>query len=451
MSKFKLSNYTVITEFLENDTSEKSRIIYSTRTAKALIIADSIIQKLLNNDFNSISNEALLKLINMELIVPEDQIEFNEIIAQNRVSLNDTKTLEVTMQPGANCQLGCHYCGQVHSKNSMTETIYDSVIKRITHNLGNKNYEGIYMTWYGGEPLTALKQIRELTSKLKDLTTEKKLSYSAGMITNGLSLKLNIFEELVTKHDITFFQITIDGTKEHHDKRRITKKGEKTYDIIFKHILDITSSPLWKEKKCTLLLRINIDSTNYESVIPFLNILAEHQLQSKIILHFATITNWGGNNAGEVSLTKEDFADIEIDWFIHAKNLGFYFNVMPGRVYQTCMVVDKDQEVYDAYGNIYPCWEFPYTPKYEKGEYLVGNVTKPYDTYNEHAKTRDWYDEVSEGTTWCLKCNLFPICGGACPKSWYEGTPPCPPFKNNLEDRLILQHLMGNNKIDKII
>jgi len=114
------------------------------------------------------------------------------------------------------------------------------------------------------------------------------------------------------------------------------------------------------------------------------------------------------------------------------------------------MVVHQKSEVYDAYGNIYPCWEFPYTPFYEQEEYLIGNVKLPAETYNTHAKTRDWHEDIKDPNIWCSKCKFFPVCGGACPKSWYEGQPACPSFKYNIEDRLFLAYYLQNNSTKSI-
>lgn len=450
MSKFKLSHYTIITDILDENVKIPKRIIFSALSGQALTISDIIVQQLLLGNFNDISKKTLLQLIDFEFVVPENYERYNQIVAQNKISTQDNNVLGVTMQPSANCQLGCHYCGQVHTKKNITKDLYNNLIDRVTHNLNNKNFKSIYVTWYGGEPLMALNQIRELTHKFKELVNTKNLGYEAGMITNGLSLKNKIFTELVSEHNLTFFQITIDGMAEHHDKRRITKSGEKTFDIMLKNIFNMVANPLYKEKNCRLNLRINIDSTNYESVIPFLNLLADNNLQDKISVQFAPVANWGGNKAGEVSLTKEDFAVIEIDWLMHAIKLGFNFNLIPSRNYQTCMVVDKDQEVYDANGNIYPCWEFPYTPAYEKGNYVIGNLKNPYSTYNENVITRNWYNDVEEEKNFCLKCKFLPLCGGACPKEWHEGTPPCPSYTMNIEDKLVLQYMLDKNKFKEL-
>lgn len=451
MSDYKLSYYTIITDVVNENSPDPKRILYSTRTGLAITIKDEILEKVKQEKFESISNDVLMNLIESEFIVPKMENEFDEVMIQNRISLDDNTTLGITMQPGANCQLGCHYCGQVHTKKAMSEDMYPQLLKRIESNLKNKNYNHLSVTWYGGEPLMAYKQIRELTNEFSELAKTKNLAYSAGMITNGLSLKINIFEELVTKYHLNFFQITIDGTKEHHDTRRITKEGASTFDIIFKNVVAITAHPLYKEKGVVINIRINIDQTNYQSVIPLLEILVEHNLQKLVKVQFAPITDWGGNDAAKNSLSKEDFAVIEIDWLMFAIKHDFHFDLLPTRILQTCMVVDHDQEVYDANGNIYPCWEFPYTPTYEGGEYLIGNISNHESSYNTKAITRDWYDDLEKGTTWCKTCQFLPACGGSCPKSWYEGTPACPTFKYNMEDRLTLQYIVDSNKFKELV
>lgn len=450
MTKFKLSNYTVTTDILDEEAKVPKRIIYSTLTGQAVTISDEIYQDLKNSNFDKIANDILLKLINFEFIVTDKFDDFEFVNKINSVSINDNNVLGVTMQPGANCQLGCHYCGQVHTKKYMDEALYEPLIERISNNLSQRDYKAFSVTWYGGEPLMALPQIRSLSKRFKDLVLPKDLEYRAGMITNGLSLKNKIFEELVLEHQVTFFQITIDTVAEHHDKRRITKTGEKTFDLIFKNVIDVTNNPIYKEKKCNIVIRINIDSSNYESVIPFLDFLAEKKLNDKVSVDFAPVANWGGNDAGKESLTKEDFAVIEIDWLMHAIKLGFRFNLIPGRSFQVCMVVDENQEVYDANGNIYPCWEFPYTPVYEGGDYKVGNILEDSSSYNMDAITRNWHEDVKDEKIWCNTCTYYPVCGGACPKHWHEGTPACPSFKYNMEDKLVLQYLMDKNNIEEL-
>ena len=50
----------------------------------------------------------------------------------------------------------------------------------------------------------------------------------------------------------------------------------------------------------------------------------------------------------------------------------------------------------------------------------------------------DWYDAMAAGETGCRECAILPLCGGACPKLWREGSPPCPPLRDNVRQRLDL-------------
>jgi uncharacterized protein len=151
----------------------------------------------------------------------------------------------------------------------------------------------------------------------------------------------------------------------------------------------------------------------------------------------------------DVGLSKQEYAKHEIEWLIYAIQKGFSVpDMIPERTHQPCMVVDKDSEVYDANGNIYPCYEFSYTPFYDNPEHTIGNLKLPEETYNQNVKTRDWFDsEIENGKSWCKGCKFFPVCGGGCVKKWYVDEPACPTFKFNMEERLMLDYLI-KKKVD---
>ena len=58
---------------------------------------------------------------------------------------------------------------------------------------------------------------------------------------------------------------------------------------------------------------------------------------------------------------------------------------------------------------------------------------------------RTWFDEIPNAEYWCKTCKFLPVCGGACPKSWYEGKPACPSFKYNINERLFLNKMALQN------
>jgi uncharacterized protein len=444
----KLSNYILATDVLDDVSLDNKRIIFSTRTATSILVEESIYTNLNAGRFDAIDAEMRSVLEEKEFIVPEEQDEFEYIMTVNSKVKEQGNFLSMTIQPSANCQLGCHYCGQTHSKHYASDAVIDKYYERIVYLLSQKSYEGIAITWYGGEPLTGYSSIRKTSAKLIKLAEERGLRYTADMITNGLSLKPALFKELVEDCKVMNYQITLDGTAESHDQRRVTKTGDATFDIIFKNIRDVTDLPEFREKGCGISIRVNIDKTNYQYVEPLIDYVNEHRLQGKVSMYFATIVDFGGNDAGKASLQKDFFAEKEIEWLLKCYEYNIAVNVMPKRTYSVCMVEKQDSEVFDAFGNIYACWEFPYSETYGQGDSLIGNLFFPKETYNSNATLRNWNEMLTSGQTWCKTCKHLPICGGGCPKSWFEGTPACPPFKSNYKDRLLLDYFIRKKKED---
>jgi uncharacterized protein len=306
------------------------------------------------------------------------------------------------------------------------------------------------ITWYGGEPLTGYSSILKASEALIGLAERNKIHYVSDMITNGLSLKPSLFKELVVKCKVTNYQITIDGVAEAHDKRRITKEGHPTFDIITRNIINVVNTDLYESHHCHISIRVNIDKTNHQFVEPLIDFINDHDLNSKVSMYFAPIVDFGGNDAGKEALEKNFFAEKEVEWLLKCYEYNIPVKTLPSRSYSVCMVENENSEVLDAFGNIYACWEFPYSETYGQGESLIGNLFFPKESYNKSATLRDWNQTLKEGKTWCKTCKHLPVCGGGCPKSWHEGTPACPPFKFNYKDRLLLDYYMRrNNKHNK--
>ena len=449
---FVTSRYLAFSEPFDDQKGKLKRILFSTRTSATVLIDDSAIQKILDNNYTDFDDELLDLLFSMEIIIPENENEFEEIMIQNNSLLDVNSHLDLTIQPTANCQLGCHYCAQEHSKNNMNNDVYARTLERVTSKLESKKFKNLSVTWYGGEPLNALSQLKKISTEIIELCKINNVEYDGSIITNGLSLKPNIFKDLYLNHNVLNYQITLDGTAEHHDKRRITKKGEHTFNIIFKNIIDIINLDCYQEKvKEPILIRTNIDKTNLNSIKDLVDLFAENDAQGKIQFSFAPIVDWGDKKYGTIDgFTKRDFADIEIDLLLYAHQKGFLIDtsLVPKREFMPCMVVAKDSEVFDAFGNVYPCYEFTYTPAYNEDKHKIGNLLDKNFIPNDLATTRNWYNDIrKEDFANCNKCELLPVCGGGCVKNWYNDETGCPSFKFNISDRLLIDYLNKNQAL----
>lgn len=446
---YKVSRYLIFSDILDDTQQDLKRIAYSTRTGEAVILSDAVYVAIQNNDFSTLESSVLQLLFKMEILVPYDENEFETILNQNIEIEKDNQALSFVIQPTANCQLGCHYCGQSHAKHTMDDHFIPKIMERIAYMSANKKYNSLGITWFGGEPLMGYSQIKKLSGNFIDLCREKKWNYWSKIVTNAVSLKKNIALELIKECKVSYFQITIDGTKEFHDQRRVTKKDANgTFDIILANLLDLLDLEEFKSTRSFVEIRMNIDKTNYQSIPELIDLFVEHKVHEKNVgLTFAAILDWGGNDASSASLSNEFFAEREIEWYMYAAAKGFKVSdVIPSRQFAPCMVVNESAEVFDAYGNIFPCYELPITPVYNSPEYKIGNLMLPPETDNKNAITRNWFKDIKKGISWCPDCTYFPVCGGGCPKEWYNAKPACPSFKFNGEDRVILQHLLDNTE-----
>ncbi|AZB22157.1 SPASM domain-containing protein [Kaistella haifensis] len=449
---YKLSRYVYVTNSSIGN-EEEQKLIYSTKSGDVMIINESTLKKLQENNIKELGEEILDKLIFSEIVVPEEENEFKTLIDEFNLSKLDNDSLGLVITPTANCQLGCSYCGQSHSKINIDKELSNKIISHISNKLKLKKYSNIDLTWYGAEPLMGINAIRELSKKLIDICKFEGVIYNASMITNGLNLNLKNFEELVSDLNVRSFQITIDGIKETHDNSRYTKKGKPTFDVITKNLINAINSKSFFIYKPNFIIRVNVHKENFRDVENLLEYFKKVGIHDKITMSFAPVHDWGNNKADEQGLTIQEYSELEIEWNMKMQELGYNkVNLIPNRIYGTCMTTTDDAELIDANGKISYCWEVPYTSDFESDSgFFIGDLTKAYYqgdiSKQKDYPLRDWYNDIENGnnnSSNCKNCIYLPVCGGQCPISWYKGVRACPSFKFNMEERLILNYIEQN-------
>lgn len=438
--KYKLSNYSIFSKL--SDSSKY--IVYNTVSGEICVITDIFYYCLINDLIDQIPQKPLQSLIEKNIIVEYNKNELVNIIEENEVAVNSPSVLYEVIQPSANCQLGCYYCGQTHTKDAQTDEIIDLVAQRIIHKFNTGNYTGIYMGWFGGEAIMGLQQMRKLNKKIKQFCEEKKCSYSGKVASNGLSLKEGIFKELLQDFQIDQIEVTLDGVAEYHDQHRYLKSGEKSFDIIYENLKSILLKDSYDKSKCRITIRCNVDEKNVDGVLPLIEMMAKDGMHKQIGYFYPVgVYSWGGNDAHKKSLTKQEFGYLQIQWYIRMYELGFYESYGIGaRKKITCVAVGGPSEMYDAFGNVFNCTEVSYSDNYNGTPYVIGNLKDDYLATFKNKPLNDWNETIKNTTNYpCHKCKILPVCGGACPKSWIEGMPACPPKKYTMLKDLEMKYI----------
>lgn len=447
---YKSSKYLFFSKSLFSD---GQTLIYSTKNSKLIKVHTLLAQYLQDQNINKIPDSNKEYFFKNGFLVDEKENELHNIILENRKKNENKKTLFEVIQPSAWCQLGCHYCGQTHEKKGMNDYVISNITERIAQKIKTYNYRLLSIGWFGGEPLTGMAVMRKINAQIKDKCENIEIKNSK-IVTNGLSLKLNIFKELVEEFNINTFEITLDGLGEYHDQNRPLKNtAQSSFKIIYHNLLQIFNSNFFNPAKHKIIIRCNVNKDNYHQAEALIEKFYDDGAHQKISsLYFVSIYSWAQNDAHNNSLTKEEFAYYKIKWDILKAKLGYNMGASLTRKYNTCVTTDPHSDVYDTYGNVYNCTEVSLTNVYQNTKYKLGNLSSKNISKERHLS--DWYERILENKHYqCHSCKLFPICGGACPKSWEERLPPCPPYRNNIRSEIqlfeVFNSSQNNNELAK--
>jgi uncharacterized protein len=172
-------------------------------------------------------------------------------------------TIFLTVGTTITCNMGCPYCFEFVKPN---HTLKDDRVKKHTVDyieqiiLGaDRKIHSLSVTWYGGEPLINVKAIRDLTQGFLELTAKHGVSYDAKIITNGIYLTEENVRMLIDCK-VSSAQVTIDGSRKVHDKKRpLKQKNGENYFKILKHLSLLPEG-------ININVRINVDKEVAESV-----------------------------------------------------------------------------------------------------------------------------------------------------------------------------------------
>lgn len=168
------------------------------------------------------------------------------------------KILFITIMPTMACNFCCFYCYEDHDVVKMTADMQQLVVKAICNRM--KEYDGLHIQWFGGEPLLELKAIINISFQLIEYCRKNKKSYIASMTTNGYLLSYETFNLLKTKCKIMYYQVTVDGIKADHDRSRPLIGGEGTYEKIITNLKEIKKNE--KSALVEICIRTNYTMSN---------------------------------------------------------------------------------------------------------------------------------------------------------------------------------------------
>ena len=354
--------------------------------------------------------------------------------------IDDMKSFHIMAKPtGPICNLDCKYCFYLEKENlypgksdfAMSYDVLESFIKQKIeiHNVDQVNF-----AWQGGEPtllgIDFFKKVVELQEKYSN---GKRIEN--GFQTNGILLNdewCSFFFE-----NNFLIGLSIDGPKELHDKYRVYKGGQPTFDRVMrgiqflkKHEVEFNTLTVVNKKNSYYPLKVynflKEAGSGYMQFIPVVERVSENE-QLKLVLPDykgdAEVTDWSVE-----SLQYGNFlCEIFDEWV--QKDVGEYFVQIFDVALESWLGIQQSLCVFNETcgralaieynGDLYSCDHYVYP------ENKLGNIIEqPLESliYSEQQVKfgKDKKDTLPE---YCLNCEVKFACNGECPKHRFIETP----------------------------
>lgn len=404
--------------------------IYTSETNFFSEISESLYKAIKNRSWSSLPENVIQELLNRKILVYQCS-KYNYFNSQqvlfNAQKYNSTN-LGLVIVPTTACNFDCPYCFEPKKTPKLiTKEIMSQLIEFV---MSFKDVKKLNITWYGGEPLLAFEEIKQIHNMLSQDGIPKIGSQS--IVTNGL---------LFTQEVIDFFkatglgniQITLDGTKDRHNSTRCLKVGHApTYDIILENVDRILS----QLTETSLSIRVNIDKTNYKDYAELYKYFANKYSGNKRLHVYPGLIRVETEDSK--SLTCDCFASdelFELNQLIRAEGINRV--VFPKKEHRGCMVHSLYSYIIGPEGELYKCWNDVSDPSKAVGTIKSAKL---------FGSTRllDFMTETTPFNLECKECRVFPICGGGCSyfrlKNVKEGChfSVCSPYKDEYKLRQTL-------------
>lgn len=293
---------------------------------------------------------------------------------------------------------------------------------------GENKLAQLNISWFGGEPCLALDVVDDISQYAQKLCKKDGVRYIASMTTNGYFLKEATLVRLLA-NGVTHFQVTLDGTKETHNKSRMLRGKQGTFDVIYRNLLSAADS----NHRVSFTIRVNVSQENYSGVVELISLLApDFAEDSRFSLDFHSVGQWGGPNDENLPVFAEDRGHAAINTLIEIARAAGFDNKPSKRTLcshgSVCYAGKRNSLVVGSDGTLYKC-TVAFTDKRNK----VGLVDRQKGFVTSPRKIAPWI-KGSENSTKCKSCSFMAACRGkSCPLESLENIEPvCPKTQQQL-------------------
>ena len=331
----------------------------------------------------------------------------------------------ITLTTTMDCNLRCYYCYEQRSGASLNTPDVGKIVAFARERVRESPFKALHIDWYGGEPLLNQVFIEAASAELQTMCAAEGFGFVASIISNGTEWPDDI-EDFVARHRLRQVQISFDGLRENHNRRRRFRRTHAAQMDAGRPASSFDRAVAVVDALVTCVrvdLRFNMDRRNQTDLIPFIRFARSRGwfvAKYPAVFQPARLAAYTGSSAfmrsSQLSLKEFDALRASVRQELAGRARIEESEVPDGFPYprtSVCAALAKYSAVIGADGLVYRCG----LQVGEKGR-AVGSATEPdagvVDGIGSDGQWWDDFDPTRLPT--CSVCSFLPVCWGGCPK-----------------------------------
>ena len=377
---------------------------------------------------SALPQEVYEDLVKGGFLLRQDEDEL-EVIRKRYQDARQHSPIVLTITTTMDCNLGCYYCYESRTKERLAVEDVPSLVKFAQNRLDSSpnSNPSLHVDWYGGEPLLNVEFMEAASEALQRFCRKNNYRYAASVISNGTCWPDNV-EAFVRDHAIQQVQVSFDGLKANHDKRRRYRKefdssaGKSSFDQAIRlvdQLLEVTHVDL----------RFNADQGNREDLIPFVRFAKASgwfERPYPAVLQPARLASYSEKSsfmrAHELTLEEFDLLRAQVREEVGEDTKVEESEAPDGFPYpraSVCAALASNSMVIGADAKLYQCGL-----QVGEADRAVGTLP-PSDKNSlpivEPQQDEGWWNSFDPTVQpKCSVCSFLPICWSGCPKKHLE-------------------------------
>lgn len=477
----RFSTYSILSERMKNG----GYVLMNTMSGGASVVSDPLGQKIERFIANrsmeaerelveSIGNEtrrSFLDAGHLTEVLPEAE---QEIVVNLAMAMHDemVRRPHFMIVPNLDCNYRCTYCFERPLQNGLKSTSADISHQRGNVVMMNAHVDAIYtaisairenidpsvgrmIILYGGEPLDKVN--KEVVHRIVETGIARGHFFAA--VTNGHDLEHYI--DLLGTGKIEQIQISIDGLKDVHDRRRVYVGKESSFDKLVENInLALANTD------AMIQIRVHVDPTNIAQFEELVNFFGEQGwlTNDHAVIYANTVYEKDASGKIATGLDQMDIVRQISDVCRRSPNIH-----TSAPAAHTMSIIDPIFErgaraqlrgsycsansanyIFAPDWSIYSCWESIGKACSKIGRYGIGGGLEFDD-----AAVKKWFNRSIATLPSCQTCSYALVCGGGCAQyAEYETgdlyTSYCDGYQGMFRAALAERSEFFLNQIDKV-